>query len=136
MCLLDNINYYRFHILLSINLLIPSCYKLKYENASFPFVPAFLGSIYCHILYTVMYAIWHIRPHSLFAGPSLSRTLRPPNLSLDGPTCLPAALLRACYTCVTYLRWPKFARMNRIDTSLFTRLIDVIQVTLIDSSLI
>ena len=39
----------------------------------------------------VMYAIWHIRPHSRFAGPSLSLTLWPPNLSLDGPTYLPAA---------------------------------------------
>ena len=49
---------------------------------------------YCGLFkkeYGVMYAIWHIRPHSLFAGPSLSLTLWPPNLSLDGPTYLPAA---------------------------------------------
>ena len=63
-----------------------------------------------------MYAIGHIRPHSLFAGTSLSLTLRPPNLSLDCPTCLPAALLLASYTCVTYLRWPKFARMARMGS--------------------
>jgi len=53
----------------------------------------------------VMYAIGHIRPHSLFAGPSLSLTLQSPSLSLDGPTCLPAAVLLASYTCVTYLLW-------------------------------
>ena len=59
---------------------------------------------FCNFV-VVMYAIGHIRPHSLFAGPSLSLTLRPPNLSLDGPTCLPGAFLLASYTCVTYLLW-------------------------------
>jgi len=61
-------------------------------------ISSYMNSIVC----VVMYAIGHIRPHSLFAGPSWSLTRRLPNLSLDDPTCLPAALLLARYTCVTY----------------------------------
>jgi len=48
---------------------------------------------------TVMYAIWHIRPHSLLAGPSLSLSLRSPNLSLDCPDLLTCRALAELYLC-------------------------------------
>jgi len=80
-----------------------------------------------------MYAVWHIRPHSLFAGPSLSLTLWPPKLSLDGPTCLPAAFAAGLwYLCDLFT----FARAGPDWVVAGIHLPDVIQVTSIDSSLI
>jgi len=64
---------------------------------------------------TVMYAIGHIRPHSLFAGPSLSLTRRSPQFIIrlsDLLTCRVAAsqlYLRDLFTLAA------FARLVRMD---------------------
>ena len=65
----------------------------------------------------VMYAIWHIRPHSRFAGPSLSLTLQSPNLSLECPTCLPAAFDASLLYLCDLFTLATFARVDRLDTS-------------------
>ena len=51
---------------------------------------AFLVFYFCAASHgVVMYAVWHIRPHSLCAGPSLSLTRQSPQLSLVALACLP-----------------------------------------------
>ena len=41
------------------------------------YLPTLFGLLFVvdMFIHLVMYAIWHIRPHSLFAGPSLSLAL-------------------------------------------------------------
>ena len=87
-------------------------------------------------VHLVMYAIGHIRPHSLFADPSLSLTRRSPQFITrlsDLPTCRVAA--SQLYLCDLFTL-AAFARLVRMDKWPVTRLLDVIQVTSIDSSLI
>ena len=82
----------------------------------------------------VMYAIWHIRPHSPLPVPSFQPSRRSPHLSLDWPGLL--CLCPCCCSICTCLGQVILARapFEPSDT-IVIHLLDATQVTSIDSSL-
>jgi len=87
-----------------------------------------------YLLYIVMYAIWHTRPHSPLPVPSLPPSRRSPHLSLDWPGLL--CLCPCCCSICTCLCQVILARapFEPSDT-IVIHLLDATQVTSIDSSL-